>query len=110
MKDNLGGAHRRPAHRFRIAPAPQANLVAEFEAVDFEEPPRIAGDVELVLARVDLILSLISLNLAIRIDDVSRNLPARISYTFHTENDRNRVDSRPLRDDFERAFLLHQIE
>src|ERR1041385_6963892 len=106
MKDDLGAAYRRPAHGLWITPALMANRDAELEAVDFEEPPRVARHVELVLARVDLVLGLISLNVAIGIDDVGGNLPARIRDPFHTENGGNRVTARPLRYDFVRALLL----
>src|SRR5262249_30932313 len=104
MKDDLGAAHRRPAHRLGIAPALMASRDAELEAADFEESPCVAGDIELVFARIDLILGLITLEPAVRVNDISRDLPARFGNPFHAENSGNRVHPRPLRHGAERVL------
>src|SRR2546423_11289735 len=86
MKDDFSAPHRRPSHRLGIAPALMTDGHAKLEAVDLEELPGIYGHIDLIFARVDLVLGLVSLNMALGIDAKGGNLPARRRELFHTED------------------------
>src|SRR5205085_9281034 len=69
VKDDFGAPHRRPAHRLGVAPALVANHYPELHPVDLEESPGIAVYVERILARGQLVLGLVSLNVAAGVED-----------------------------------------
>src|SRR5437588_313607 len=64
MTDDLGGPQRRPSHPLGIAPALMANRHTKLSPVDLEELPGIPGHIELILARGELVLGLVPLDLA----------------------------------------------
>jgi hypothetical protein len=82
---------------------------SELRAIDLEELPRIAGHVEGIFARVELVLGLVSTDPALGVDDTGANLAARRRELFHPEDRGHRVCSRPLRYGLERAFLLRLV-
>src|SRR4029453_3239574 len=86
MKDDLGAPHRRPSNRLGIAPALMANRHAKLHPVDLEESPGTSGHIELILGRVDLVLGLVSLDLAPGVDDKGDDLPARLREPFRPED------------------------
>src|ERR1051326_4065118 len=58
MEDDVRTASHRPSRRLRIEPAFVADDDAEFEIADLKELPAFAGDVGVVLARIELNLVL----------------------------------------------------
>ena len=87
-----------------------ANRHTKLDPVDLEESPRIPGYIELILARGELVLGLVSLNLAPGVNDTGDNLPARRRHLLHPEDSGHRIRSRPLRHGLEYPFLLRRIK
>src|SRR5262245_57845428 len=110
MKNDFRAAHRRPPHRFRIAPAFVANRDAKLHTVDLKELSRMAGHIKLIFGWIYLLLGLDSLQLAVRVNHEGGNLPALARDPFHAENRGDCVDSRPLRNGLKHALLLRTIE
>src|SRR5262249_16166410 len=57
-------------------------------------------------ARVELVLGLISLHLALGVYDHGDNVPARLREPFHPKDRGYRIRARPLRHGLEYPFLL----
>lgn len=87
-----------------------ANCHSEFEAIDLKELPGVSGNVQRVFCRVELVLGLNPLNLAMSVQDNGRNMPARTGMPFHSEDGGNLVCSRPLCHGLERQLLLRRIK
>src|SRR5437762_2043101 len=109
MKDDFGAPQRRPPHRLGIAPALMANRHTELRPVDLEELPGIAGHIELIFARGELVLGLVSLDLAPGVNDAGDNLRPRLRDPFHPEDRSHRIGVRPLRHGLEYPFLQRLI-
>src|SRR5262249_15058377 len=78
--------------------------------VDLEQSPARSGHIELIFGRVELVLGLVSLNLAVAVNDNGDNLPARLRESFHPEDRGHRIRSPPLRHGLECPFLLRLIK
>ncbi len=87
-----------------------ANRDAELGPVDLEELPRVPGHVEAILARIQLVLGLESLDLAAGVEDERRNLPARVGEALRSEDRGDPVGARPLRDGLQHALFVCAIE
>src|SRR3989442_2943416 len=87
-----------------------ANRHSKLDSVDLEESPGIPGHIELILTRGELVLGLVSLNLASGVNDNGDNLPPRLREPFHPEDRGHRIRSRPLRHGLEYPFLLRPIK
>src|SRR5262249_2814447 len=110
MKDDFGTPHRRPAYRLGIAPALMTNHHAKLHPVDLEESAGMSGHIELIFGWVELVLGLVSLQLALGVNDTGDNLPARLRVPVHPEDRGQRIHARPLRHSLECAFLLRLIK
>ena len=85
-----------------------ADRHAKPDPCDLEEPPGIPGYVEPIFGRVELVLRLVTLNLAAGIDDEGDDLPALFCNPFHPEDRGHRTLPRPFCDGPQRQFLLRQ--
>src|SRR5262249_40109286 len=110
MKDDFGTPHCRPAHRLGIAPALMADHHTKLDPVDLEESPGITGHIELIFGWIELVLGLVSLQLAPRVNDPGDNLPACLREPFHPEDRRYGIRACPLRHGLECPFLLRLVK
>src|SRR5262249_33748946 len=109
MKDDLCAAHRRPSNRLGIAPAFMANRHSKLDAVYLEKLPRVSRHIELIFGRIELVLGLVSLNLAPSVNDDGCELAACIREPFYTEDGSHRISSSPLRNGPQCPLLLRLI-
>src|SRR6187200_3121187 len=106
MEDDLRAAHRRPPDRLGVAPALVADRDPEAYAAGFEDAPPLAGDVETVLARVDLVLGLDARDAPVLVEDVGRDLPPGGSEPLGAEDRGDRQLARPVGDGAQRALVV----
>src|SRR5690348_8014265 len=94
VKYDVRAARRGPANRLRVAPPLVADHDAELDTVHFEQLPRVAGHVEPIFARIELVLGLSAECVAGPAEHDRFDLPTGVDDAFHAQDDRRAVRTR----------------